>query len=79
MRYIIMRSKGTPPDEKPVGMNDIMAIGDYRSPANALRYGFPVSDDRREPSRRQGYTHVGVYTFPHGYDKPCVLQMQTTL
>jgi hypothetical protein len=79
VRYIILRSKGTPPADLPVGMNDIMGIGEYKSPTNALRYLFPENDDRREANRKQGYTHIGVYSFPRGYKDDCVLQMQTTL
>lgn len=72
-RSIAYRFKGEPTDEaRPVGMNDIVGSGDYMSEANAvkfLRRAF-MRYHNAPHHRGQGYTKVGVYTWPSGYRDP---------
>lgn len=68
MRYILERTQGEPPAEKPVGMNDILGIGEYVSAANALKFMRP-----KQAQKDARYTHLAVYTFPRGYADDCKL------
>jgi hypothetical protein len=70
MRYILEGCSGEPPKVKPVGMNDILGIGVYVSPHNALKF---MQRAHNEQWLTKRYTHLAVYTFPHGYAKDCEL------
>jgi hypothetical protein len=75
MRYILMRSKGLPEQIKPCGMNDILGIGEYANPHNALRY---MQTNTRHLVDN-GYTHLAVYTFPRSYHNECELVLTQRL
>lgn len=61
MRYILMKFAGQPPAERPVGMNDILGIGQYQSIRNAMRYMRPAGINVNN-----GITHLGLYASPLG-------------
>ena len=69
MRYILMRTEGNPPADKPVGMNNIVGIGDYPSPEKALLFMRPA---RAMPAE---FTHFGLYSFPYSYLEDCKLAL----
>ena len=64
MRYILYRFKGLPTQEPPVGMNDIIGLGDYQNPKKAMRYLFEnrlrAESERRffEAMAQKGWSHL---------------------
>lgn len=78
MRYALYRFKGEPPKESPCGMSDLVGIGDYANPKNALRWLRP-SGNRAVVFKSIGYTHYGLYTFPRSYNLPMELVHTETL
>jgi hypothetical protein len=78
VRYILYQVVGEPPAERPVGMNDIVGIGNYMNAERAMRYLF---DKRREYKLVGGRkaTHLGLYEVPEDYAKPDVLVLTKQL
>lgn len=78
MRYILYRFKGKPTEQPPVGMGDIIGLGDYVNPKNAMRYLFEAKLSNEEQRRRieamakQGYSHFGLYAVPRDHGAPDV-------
>lgn len=63
MKYILVRFKGQPPAARPVGALDVVAMGEYKSRTNAVRFMRPAPA-RSQALRGMGYTHAGLYTRP---------------
>ena len=78
MRYILYRFKGLPTEQMPVGMNDIIGLGDYQNPKNAMRYLFEnrlrSESERRffEAMAQKGWSHFGLYAVPRDHGAPDV-------
>jgi hypothetical protein len=66
MRYVLYRMPVEPTDtNSPVGMNDILGIGEYISPQNAMRYMRPPPGtvDRCVNGLHES-KWLGLYTLP---------------
>lgn len=82
MRYALMRFKATPPKERPVGMNDIMGLSEYKSVVTAKRFlwdsffwlakypGQRTGVDALKELAKQGYTYFGLYEVPNNFGQP---------
>jgi hypothetical protein len=77
MRYAVYVTKGEPPTEKPVGMNDLLGIVETSNgPTMALKLA------KRKPNTQlkkdtfnvgsPDFTHIGVWTMPRS-NAPCEL------
>lgn len=80
MRYALIRFKGQPTKERPVGMGDIVGIADYMNQTNAKRYlwdnlftpprpGQLSGTDYLKVLGQYGYTHFGLYEVPTDFAK----------
>jgi hypothetical protein len=72
MRYILSKFVGEPPAEKPVGMNDIVGIGEYMNADRAMRYLKRHVPDNPRTFNGKTATHVGLYEVPRT-NEPCRL------
>lgn len=66
MRYVLYKMAAEPNDDNsPVAMNDILGIGEYSSPKNAMRYLRPRSlKEARCFNGSMPALWLGLYTMP---------------